>query len=168
MQRQRDLCVERQRGIGTQLILAPEPGTEPLLHACRVLPPFLRSRAAKGIQELGPNGCCLVGIGLIVEVVIGMHDIHPGAAVRGKGKSALEHVADARIVGRDEDEAKNIRRRWGILFQNGALFDSMLSRQAEGRLLSISGWMSSKELPRPAARSGVRLLAASASADRRS
>src|SRR5687768_2258208 len=29
------------------------------------------------------------------------------------------------MIGRDEDEAKNIRRRWGILFQNGALFSTL-------------------------------------------
>ena len=29
------------------------------------------------------------------------------------------------MVGRNEDEAKNIRRRWGILFQNGALFSTL-------------------------------------------
>ncbi|HEX2624807.1 MAG TPA: ABC transporter ATP-binding protein [Sphingomicrobium sp.] len=29
------------------------------------------------------------------------------------------------MVGRDELEAKNIRRRWGILFQNGALFSTL-------------------------------------------
>jgi phospholipid/cholesterol/gamma-HCH transport system ATP-binding protein len=29
------------------------------------------------------------------------------------------------MVGRDETEAKNIRRRWGILFQNGALFSTL-------------------------------------------
>jgi phospholipid/cholesterol/gamma-HCH transport system ATP-binding protein len=29
------------------------------------------------------------------------------------------------MVDRDEDEAKNIRRRWGILFQNGALFSTL-------------------------------------------
>jgi phospholipid/cholesterol/gamma-HCH transport system ATP-binding protein len=29
------------------------------------------------------------------------------------------------MVGRDEAEAKNIRRRWGILFQNGALFSTV-------------------------------------------
>ncbi|MEO6113570.1 MAG: ABC transporter ATP-binding protein [Sphingomicrobium sp.] len=29
------------------------------------------------------------------------------------------------MVGREEDEAKNIRRRWGILFQNGALFSTL-------------------------------------------
>ena len=28
------------------------------------------------------------------------------------------------MIGRSEDEAKNIRRRWGILFQNGALFST--------------------------------------------
>jgi phospholipid/cholesterol/gamma-HCH transport system ATP-binding protein len=29
------------------------------------------------------------------------------------------------MIGRPEDEAKNIRRRWGILFQNGALFSTL-------------------------------------------
>jgi phospholipid/cholesterol/gamma-HCH transport system ATP-binding protein len=29
------------------------------------------------------------------------------------------------MLGRSEDEAKNIRRRWGILFQNGALFSTL-------------------------------------------
>ncbi len=29
------------------------------------------------------------------------------------------------MIDRDEDEAKNIRRRWGILFQNGALFSTL-------------------------------------------
>ena len=29
-------------------------------------------------------------------------------------------VLGENMIDRDEDEAKNIRRRWGILFQNGA------------------------------------------------
>jgi phospholipid/cholesterol/gamma-HCH transport system ATP-binding protein len=29
------------------------------------------------------------------------------------------------MMNREEDEAKNIRRRWGILFQNGALFSTL-------------------------------------------
>ena len=35
------------------------------------------------------------------------------------------HVLDQDMVGRDEDEAKSIRRRWGILFQAGALFSTL-------------------------------------------
>ncbi|MBA3511949.1 ABC transporter ATP-binding protein [Sphingomonas sp.] len=34
-------------------------------------------------------------------------------------------VLGENMVGRSEDEAKNIRRRWGILFQNGALFSTL-------------------------------------------
>ena len=34
-------------------------------------------------------------------------------------------VLGENMVGRGEDEAKNIRRRWGILFQNGALFSTL-------------------------------------------
>ncbi len=29
------------------------------------------------------------------------------------------------MVGRDEDEAKHVRRRWGVLFQGGALFSNL-------------------------------------------
>jgi len=35
------------------------------------------------------------------------------------------HVLGESMIGRDEAEAKNIRRRWGILFQNGALFSTL-------------------------------------------
>ncbi|WP_260482724.1 ABC transporter ATP-binding protein [Sphingomicrobium flavum] len=35
------------------------------------------------------------------------------------------HVLGENMVDRDEAEAKNIRRRWGILFQNGALFSTL-------------------------------------------
>ena len=34
-------------------------------------------------------------------------------------------VLGENMIGRTEDEAKNIRRRWGILFQNGALFSTL-------------------------------------------
>ena len=34
-------------------------------------------------------------------------------------------VLGENMIGRPEDEAKNIRRRWGILFQNGALFSTL-------------------------------------------
>jgi phospholipid/cholesterol/gamma-HCH transport system ATP-binding protein len=57
----------------------------------------------------------------------------------GNGKSVLRRsviglpIADdgeiqvlgENMIGREEDEAKNIRRRWGILFQNGALFSTL-------------------------------------------
>src|SRR3712207_7616993 len=39
-------------------------------------------------------------------------------------RSEIE-VLGENMVGRNEDEAKNIRRRWGILFQNGALFSTL-------------------------------------------
>src|SRR3712207_3793981 len=39
-------------------------------------------------------------------------------------RSEIE-VLGENMVGRNEDEAKNIRRRWGILFQNGALFTTL-------------------------------------------
>jgi phospholipid/cholesterol/gamma-HCH transport system ATP-binding protein len=35
------------------------------------------------------------------------------------------HVFGEETIGRDEDEAKDIRRRWGILFQGAALFSTL-------------------------------------------
>ena len=35
------------------------------------------------------------------------------------------HVLGENMIVREEDEAKNIRRRWGVLFQNGALFSTL-------------------------------------------
>ena len=40
-------------------------------------------------------------------------------------ESGTIEVLGESMVGRTEDEAKNIRRRWGILFQNGALFSTL-------------------------------------------
>ncbi len=34
-------------------------------------------------------------------------------------------VFDEPMVGRDEEEAKHVRRRWGVLFQGGALFSTL-------------------------------------------
>jgi phospholipid/cholesterol/gamma-HCH transport system ATP-binding protein len=71
-------------------------------------------------------------------------DVRPGEILgvvggSGTGKSVLmrsiiglQTPADGEVevlgenmIGRSEDEAKNIRRRWGILFQNGALFSTL-------------------------------------------
>jgi phospholipid/cholesterol/gamma-HCH transport system ATP-binding protein len=35
------------------------------------------------------------------------------------------NVLGENMIGREEDEAKNIRRRWGVLFQAGALFSTL-------------------------------------------
>jgi phospholipid/cholesterol/gamma-HCH transport system ATP-binding protein len=40
-------------------------------------------------------------------------------------KTGDVHVLGENMIGREEDEAKNIRRRWGVLFQNGALFSTL-------------------------------------------
>jgi phospholipid/cholesterol/gamma-HCH transport system ATP-binding protein len=40
-------------------------------------------------------------------------------------KTGEVHVLGENMIGREEDEAKNIRRRWGVLFQNGALFSTL-------------------------------------------
>ncbi len=71
-------------------------------------------------------------------------DVRPGEILgvvggSGTGKSVLMRsiiglqtpdegevdVLGEAMIGREEDEAKNIRRRWGILFQNGALFSTL-------------------------------------------
>jgi phospholipid/cholesterol/gamma-HCH transport system ATP-binding protein len=35
------------------------------------------------------------------------------------------HVFGEPMIGRDEEEAKHVRRRWGVLFQGGALFSTL-------------------------------------------
>ena len=71
-------------------------------------------------------------------------DVFPGEIIgvvggSGTGKSVLMRsiiglqkpdageieVLGENMIDRTEDEAKNIRRRWGILFQNGALFSTL-------------------------------------------
>jgi phospholipid/cholesterol/gamma-HCH transport system ATP-binding protein len=71
-------------------------------------------------------------------------DVHRGEILgvvggSGTGKSVLMrsiiglqvpdtgdiHVLGENMIGREEVEAKNIRRRWGVLFQNGALFSTL-------------------------------------------
>jgi phospholipid/cholesterol/gamma-HCH transport system ATP-binding protein len=71
-------------------------------------------------------------------------DVHRGEILgvvggSGTGKSVLmrsiiglQQPADGEVevfgepmIGRAEDEAKNVRRRWGVLFQNGALFTTL-------------------------------------------
>ena len=71
-------------------------------------------------------------------------DVRPGEILgvvggSGTGKSVLMRsiiglqkptegeieVLGENMINRSEDEAKNIRRRWGILFQNGALFSTL-------------------------------------------
>ena len=71
-------------------------------------------------------------------------DVHRGEILgvvggSGTGKSVLMRsiiglqtptageveVLGENMIGRDDVEAKNIRRRWGILFQNGALFSTL-------------------------------------------
>ena len=44
--------------------------------------------------------------GVVVEIMEGVDEPHIGAAVRGKGDAALQHVAGTRIIGlraRDDD-----------------------------------------------------------------
>ena len=66
-------------------------------------------------EILGVVGGSGTGKSVLMRSIIGLQT--PEA---GEIKVLGEHM-----VGRSEDEAKNIRRRWGILFQNGALFSTL-------------------------------------------
>ncbi len=66
-------------------------------------------------EILGVVGGSGTGKSVLMRSIIGLQ--HPDA---GEIKVFGEDMLD-----RDEDEAKNIRRRWGILFQNGALFSTL-------------------------------------------
>ena len=66
-------------------------------------------------EILGVVGGSGTGKSVLMRSVIGLQTPEDGEI----------EVLGENMIGRDEDEAKNIRRRWGILFQNGALFSTL-------------------------------------------
>ena len=66
-------------------------------------------------EILGVVGGSGTGKSVLLRSIIGLQTPDAGEV----------EVLGENMVDRTEDEAKNIRRRWGILFQNGALFSTL-------------------------------------------
>jgi phospholipid/cholesterol/gamma-HCH transport system ATP-binding protein len=66
-------------------------------------------------EILGVVGGSGTGKSVLMRSIIGLQTPDAGEV----------EVLGENMIGRTEDEAKNIRRRWGILFQNGALFSTL-------------------------------------------
>jgi phospholipid/cholesterol/gamma-HCH transport system ATP-binding protein len=66
-------------------------------------------------EILGVVGGSGTGKSVLMRSIIGLQTPSDGEI----------EVLGENMIGRSEDEAKNIRRRWGILFQNGALFSTL-------------------------------------------
>jgi len=66
-------------------------------------------------EILGVVGGSGTGKSVLMRSIIGLQTPDDGE---------IEVLGES-MIGRSEDEAKNIRRRWGILFQNGALFSTL-------------------------------------------
>ncbi|WP_309602609.1 ABC transporter ATP-binding protein [Sphingomonas sp.] len=66
-------------------------------------------------EILGVVGGSGTGKSVLMRSIIGLQTPSRGTI----------EVLGENMIGREEDEAKNIRRRWGILFQNGALFSTL-------------------------------------------
>jgi phospholipid/cholesterol/gamma-HCH transport system ATP-binding protein len=66
-------------------------------------------------EILGVVGGSGTGKSVLMRSIIGLQ----------KPDSGDVEVLGENMIDRAEDEAKNIRRRWGILFQNGALFSTL-------------------------------------------
>ncbi|CAA9523299.1 MAG: ABC transporter, ATP-binding protein (cluster 9, phospholipid) [uncultured Sphingomonas sp.] len=66
-------------------------------------------------EIIGVVGGSGTGKSVLMRSVIGLQTPTAGSV----------EVLGENMIGREEDEAKNIRRRWGILFQNGALFSTL-------------------------------------------
>ena len=66
-------------------------------------------------EILGVVGGSGTGKSVLMRSIIGLQTPEAGEV----------EVLGENMVGRNDDEAKNIRRRWGILFQNGALFSTL-------------------------------------------
>ena len=66
-------------------------------------------------EILGVVGGSGTGKSVLMRSIIGLQTPTAGEV----------EVLGENMIGRDDVEAKNIRRRWGILFQNGALFSTL-------------------------------------------
>ena len=66
-------------------------------------------------EILGVVGGSGTGKSVLMRSIIGLQTPDEGEI----------EVLGENMISRDDDEAKNIRRRWGILFQNGALFSTL-------------------------------------------
>ena len=66
-------------------------------------------------EILGVVGGSGTGKSVLMRSIIGLQTPDTGTV----------EVLGESMIGREEDEAKNIRRRWGVLFQNGALFSTL-------------------------------------------
>ena len=66
-------------------------------------------------EILGVVGGSGTGKSVLMRSIIGLQVPEEGEV----------EVLGENMIGREEDEAKNIRRRWGVLFQNGALFSTL-------------------------------------------
>ena len=66
-------------------------------------------------EILGVVGGSGTGKSVLMRSIIGLQ----------KPSAGRIEVLGENMIDRSEDEAKNIRRRWGILFQNGALFSTL-------------------------------------------
>ena len=66
-------------------------------------------------EILGVVGGSGTGKSVLMRSIIGLQSPDAGEI----------HVLGENMIDRTEDEAKNIRRRWGILFQFGALFSTL-------------------------------------------
>ncbi|QNM82409.1 ABC transporter ATP-binding protein [Sphingomonas sabuli] len=70
-------------------------------------------------EILGVVGGSGTGKSVLMRSVIGLQSPESGE---------IEVLGES-MIDRDEDEAKNIRRRWGILFQAGALFSTLTTAE---------------------------------------
>jgi phospholipid/cholesterol/gamma-HCH transport system ATP-binding protein len=66
-------------------------------------------------EILGVVGGSGTGKSVLMRAIIGLQTPDAGDIT----------VFGTPMIGREENEAKNVRRRWGVLFQNGALFSTL-------------------------------------------
>ena len=66
-------------------------------------------------EILGVVGGSGTGKSVLMRSIIGLQTPEAGEI----------EVFGTSMIGREENEAKNVRRRWGVLFQNGALFSTL-------------------------------------------
>jgi phospholipid/cholesterol/gamma-HCH transport system ATP-binding protein len=72
----------------------------------------LTVRRSEIIGVVGGSG---TGKSVLMRSIIGLHQPNAGEV----------HVFGEAMIGREEEESKHIRRRWGILFQSAALYSTL-------------------------------------------
>ena len=89
-------------------------------------------RAGEILGVVGGSG---TGKSVLMRSIIGLQEPKAGEIT----------VLGTSMRGKEEDEAFEVRKRWGVMFQGGALFSTLIEESAIA-LVSLASWFSARSL----------------------